>query len=148
MPELMTVHPDVVVLVPGFLGFSVLGRFPYFADRVPATLGALLRERWGRDVSIVPASTVPTGPLRDRVGHLANFLGRLRDLGAANFYLLGHSTGGVDAQLLMTRAPFWGGEWPADTARGRGRGEAVVAGRAPPHGAGPLHTPLAGFVAH
>jgi pimeloyl-ACP methyl ester carboxylesterase len=148
MPELMTVHPDVVVLVPGFLGFSVLGRFPYFADRVPATLGALLRERWGRDVSIVPASTVPTGPLRDRVGHLANFLGRLRDLGAANFYLLGHSTGGVDAQLLMTRAPFWGGEWPADTARARDRVKAVVTVSAPHYGTCLLDSSVAEFVAH
>lgn len=148
MSELVTVHPDVVVLVPGFLGFSVLGRFPYFADRVPAALGALLREEWGSDVSIVPASTVPAGKLRERVGTLAKFLGRLRDLGAANFYLVGHSTGGVDAQLLMTRRPFWGGDWPADAAKARDRVRAVVTISAPHYGTSLLDSSVAEFLAH
>jgi pimeloyl-ACP methyl ester carboxylesterase len=148
MPESMTVHPDVVVLVPGFLGFSVLGRFPYFADRVPATLGALCRKRWGRPVSVVPASTVPAGKLRDRVGILASFLGRLRTLGAERFYLVGHSTGGVDAQLLMTKAPLWGNHRPADVERARDWVEAVVTVSAPHYGTSLLDTSIAGFVAH
>jgi hypothetical protein len=60
MPEPVTVHPDVVVLVPGFLGFSVFGRFPYFADRVPATLTALCQETLGRPVSVSPPRTTIT----------------------------------------------------------------------------------------
>lgn len=100
-----------MVLVPGFLGFSVVGRFPYFADRVPATLGAFLREKLGRAVSIEPASTVPIGRIRDRMAALVVFLGRLQGMGAKRLRLVGHSTGGVDAQLLMTEVPFWGDRW-------------------------------------
>jgi len=148
MPEPMTVHPDVVVLVPGFLGFSVLGRFPYFADRVPATLAALCREKLGCPVSVVPASTVPTGKLRDRVGILARFLGHLRTLGAERFYLVGHSTGGVDAQLLMTGRPFRGERWSEDTERARDRVKAVVTISAPHYGTSLLDTSVAGFLTH
>ena len=36
--------PDVVVLVPGFLGFTRFGGFYYFADRLLAVLRGLLEE--------------------------------------------------------------------------------------------------------
>jgi len=142
------VHEDVVVLVPGFLGFSVFGRFPYFADRVPSTLAALLREKWARDVSVVPASTVPTGRLRDRIGEIVAFIGKLQALGAKRFHLVGHSTGGVDAQLLMTTAPFWGDDW-SDAARGaREAVQSVVTISAPHYGTCLLDSAVAEFVSH
>jgi pimeloyl-ACP methyl ester carboxylesterase len=148
MDEQIRLHDDVVVLVPGFLGFSVIGQFPYFADRVPATLAALLRERWGRDVSIVPASTVPTGGLRERITNLSEFLGKLRDYGAQRFYLLGHSTGGVDAQLFMTSSPFWDGSWPESVQELQGRVKKVVTISAPHYGTSLLDSAAAKFVAH
>jgi pimeloyl-ACP methyl ester carboxylesterase len=148
MADHVTVHEDVVVLVPGFLGFSVFGRFPYFADRVPATLAALLREKWGRDVSIVPASTVPTGPLRNRVETLSAFLGRLQTLGGKRFHLVGHSTGGVDAQLLMTTAPFWGGDWTDAVRAARDGVRSVVTVSAPHYGTCLLDSTVAEFVNH
>ena len=39
--------PDVVVLVPGFLGFTRFGGFYYFADRLIAVLRGLLEEPLG-----------------------------------------------------------------------------------------------------
>ncbi len=148
MPTPIEVHEDVVVLVPGFLGFSILGRFPYFADRIPATLATLLREKWARDVSVVPASTVPTGRLRVRVSALVAFLARLKTLGARRFYLVGHSTGGVDAQLLLTKAPFWGGEWSAEAVAVRELVHAAVTISAPHYGTSLLDSAAAEFLNH
>jgi pimeloyl-ACP methyl ester carboxylesterase len=148
MDEQVRVHDDVVVLVPGFLGFSVVGQFPYFADRVPATLAALLRERWGRDVSVVPASTVPVGALRDRIENLSDFLRRLRDAGGARFYLVGHSTGGVDAQLFMNTAPFWDSSWPEAVQELQRQVKKVVTISAPHYGTTLLDSAAAKFIAH
>jgi pimeloyl-ACP methyl ester carboxylesterase len=148
MDERASVHEDVVVMVPGFLGFSVVGQFPYFADRVPATLAALLRERWGREVSVVPASTVPCGALQQRIQSLSDFLGKLRGWGATRFYLVGHSTGGVDAQLFMTNAPFWGEAWPETTLGLQRQVKAVVTISAPHNGTSLLDSAAAKFIAH
>lgn len=150
MNDGIRMHEDVVVLVPGFLGFSILGQFPYFADSVPATLQALLRERWNRDVSVVSASTVPTGPLKARVRELLRFLGELGTRGAARFYLVGHSTGGVDAQLLMTsRGRLWAGEDRAELLDAvRSRVQSVVTISAPHYGTCLLDSLPAEFLAH
>jgi hypothetical protein len=142
------VHDEVVVLVPGFLGFSILGRFPYFADRIPGALAVLFKEKLGREVSVVPATTVPTGRLRDRVSTLASFLGELSKRGARRFRLVGHSTGGVDAQLLMTLRPFWGGDWPEDVEAVRKAVVSVTTISAPHFGTAILESPAARFLEH
>ncbi|HSY24311.1 MAG TPA: hypothetical protein VK841_19420 [Polyangiaceae bacterium] len=142
----LRVHEDVVVLVPGFLGFSIIGQFPYFADRVPGVLGALLREKWGREVSIVAATTVPTGPLQARILRLAAFLGRLAAAGARRLHLVGHSTGGVDAQLLMSVRPFWGGEWSGSVADARRAVVSVATISAPHFGTALLESSAARFL--
>ncbi len=146
--DAVRVHEDVVVLVPGFLGFSLIGHFPYFADRVPATLAGLLCERWGRDISLVPASTVPTGSLRARVQELGRFLARLESLGAKRLYLAGHSTGGVDAQLLGCTAPFWGGAWEPAVASARQKIQSVVTISAPHHGTCLVASRVVQFLSH
>jgi pimeloyl-ACP methyl ester carboxylesterase len=142
------VHEDVVVLVPGFLGFSILGRFPYFADRIPGALAALVREKLGHDVSVVPATTVPAGRLQDRVLKLARFLAELSERGARRFRLIGHSTGGVDAQLLMAVRPFWGGDWSAEVQDRRKAVLSVVTISAPHFGTAILESPAARFLEH
>jgi pimeloyl-ACP methyl ester carboxylesterase len=148
MGDSEALREDTVVLVPGFLGFSVFGRFPYFADRVPAALAATLRERWKRPVSVVPASTVPTGTLQARIEKLASLLLRLTTHGARRLYLVGHSTGGVDAELLMCKAPFWGGTWSTGEQAARDRVAAVVSISAPHHGTCLLDSPAAHFIDH
>src|SRR6266481_5802996 len=55
--------PDVVILVPGFLGFARFGGFYYFADRLVAVLRGLLEEPLGYPVPVVPVTTHPTAIL-------------------------------------------------------------------------------------
>src|SRR5205807_708514 len=56
--------PDVVVLVPGLLGFTRFGGFYYFADRLIAVLRGLLEEPLGYPVPVVPVTTLPTASRR------------------------------------------------------------------------------------
>ena len=74
--------PDVVVLVPGFLGFTRFGGFYYFADRLIAVLRGLLEEPLGYPVPVVPVTTLPTDRLADVSRILARPAGiELRGLG-------------------------------------------------------------------
>jgi pimeloyl-ACP methyl ester carboxylesterase len=95
--------PDLVLLVPGFLGFSRFGGFYYFAERVVAALRGLLEEALGYPVPVVPCTTLPTGRLVKRqvrlIETLKAFCGE-RLSGVERIHVVGHSTGGVDAQLL------------------------------------------------
>ena len=50
--------PDLVVLVPGFLGFARLGGFYSFADRLVAALRGFLEEPLGYAVPVVPCTTL------------------------------------------------------------------------------------------
>jgi pimeloyl-ACP methyl ester carboxylesterase len=69
-------------------------------------------------------------------------------LGGKRFHLVGHSTGGVDAQLLMTTAPFWGGEWSAESKAARAGVKTVVTISAPHYGTCLLDSRVAEFVNH
>src|SRR5712692_2560543 len=114
-PEVLFMQtPDVVVLVPGFLGFSRFGGFYYFADRLVAVLRGLLEEPLGYPVPVVPCTTLPTDSLQKRQEVLLQSLEDFcRELsGVERLHLIGHSTGGVDAQLLACTKSFdrhaWG----------------------------------------
>src|SRR2546427_12228416 len=91
--------PDVVVLVPGLLGFTRFGGFYYFADRLIAVLRGLLEEPLGYPVPVVPVTTLATDSLRHRQGSLLqNLPGICEQLsGVERVHLLGLSTGGGDA---------------------------------------------------
>ncbi len=130
--------PDVVLLVPGFLGFSRLGNFYYFAERVIAVLRGALEARVGYAVPVVPCSTLPTSPLRDRQNELLKEL-RALDGSAAigpveRFHLVGHSTGGVDAQLLTCTSRVDGTSWSRAEEDVRRRIRSVVTISAPHYG--------------
>ncbi len=101
---------DSVVLVPGFFGFGAFGKdtphpVSYFDHVVDAIVGArpVLRE-W-----IVVAEPPPTGSLSGRARSLhdtnatllADGVGGDRTRRPARVHLIGHSTGGLDARLLM-----------------------------------------------
>jgi len=115
--------PDVVVLVPGFLGFARLGGFYYFADRLIAVLRSLLEEALEHPVPVVPCTTLPTHGLGDRQRHLLGYLERLSGeklSGVERIHLVGHSTGGLDAQLSGLHEAGRG----ANMGQGGERGEA------------------------
>jgi pimeloyl-ACP methyl ester carboxylesterase len=126
---------DVVVLIPGFIGFNRIGRFYYFSERIAAALRAGLEARLGRPVAVVPACTRPIDSLQVRQEFLLEQLQQVCDglPGVERLHLVGHSTGGVDAQLLTCDRPIgdrsWGEHEPV-----RRRIASVVAIAAPHRG--------------
>lgn len=101
-------YDDVVVLIPGFFGFGRLGDFFYFADRVQATLRGALEARLGRAVPLLSIAAEPASSLASRQQTLLEQLRRVDLLleGPARYHLVGHSAGGVDADLLTMAQPL------------------------------------------
>ncbi len=133
--------PDVVVLVPGFLGFTRFGGFYYFADRLIAAIRGLLEEALPYPVPVVPCTTLPTDSLAKRQTHLLEYLrlvcgqaGKHALSGVERIHLVGHSTGGVDVQLLTCTEPLAGGRWTPSTDDVRRRIATVVTISAPHYG--------------
>lgn len=91
-----------IVLVPGFFGFTHLGQLPYFAHVEPLLLEAAAAAAQPVEISVV--STDPTASLPYRAARLAEHLRDLMEQGAERFHLVGHSTGGLDARLMVTPA--------------------------------------------
>src|SRR4051794_23828019 len=92
-----------IALVPGFLGFSHAGGITYFADRFIAGLSAAVRARTGRAVPVVPVDVPGIGSLKERQVALLKAL-QSYDANASGphaWHLVGHSTGGLDAALLL-----------------------------------------------
>ena len=92
---------DAAVLVPGFLGFDKIGTFSYFADRVVATLSGALTALEA-PMPIIPLSTLSIGSLAERQVFLLDALDKIE---ADHLHLIGHSTGGVDIELLTRAEP-------------------------------------------
>jgi triacylglycerol lipase len=100
---------DGVLLIPGFLGFAKFGRgdtrISYFDHVAHAIQGARPELKGWVDVSEPP----PTGSLKSRVQNLhdkildvfANGIGGEASRKPDRLHLVGHSTGGVDARLLV-----------------------------------------------
>src|SRR5436309_12333993 len=137
--------PDVVVLVPGLLGFTRFGGFYYFADRLIAVLRGLLEEPLGYPVPGVPGATLPTDSLRHRQGSLVqNLAGICEKLsGVEHGLLVGHSTGGVDAQLLACTKSFDGHAVDKKANAVRKKIRSVVTISAPHYGTGLADSRLA-----
>ena len=131
--------PDVVVLVPGFLGFARFGGFYYFADRVASVLRGHLEEALGYPVPVVPCTTLPTDPLSSRQRILLDSLRVLcteKLSGVARIHLVGHSTGGVDAQLLGSTTAIDGTPWSSTDEGIRKRIRSVMTISSPHYGTG------------
>ncbi|WP_437674522.1 esterase/lipase family protein [Sorangium sp. So ce131] len=140
---------DVVVLVPGFLGFGRVGEFYYFAERVISVIRGALEMRLGRPVPVVPCCTLPMGRLAHRQEFLLRWLTSLDAQfdGARRIHLVGHSAGGVDAELLTCAEAISndGGSW-GDAARVRGKIASVTAIASPFHGTYLATSEVARFV--
>jgi pimeloyl-ACP methyl ester carboxylesterase len=96
-----------VVLIPGFLGFNELGDFSYFARKVGQALADALAEAdEGRKIEVDAVETVPAGSLTERQEVLLKQLNQIvSDHPGARLHLVGHSTGGLDAELLTRTEP-------------------------------------------
>jgi hypothetical protein len=106
-------YENAVVLIPGFFGFGRLGSFYYFADRVSSCLRGAAEATFGSPTPVMGVATVPAGSLAERQQFL---LGRLARADAVlgrpkRYHLVGHSAGGVDAELLRAESPLGDKRW-------------------------------------
>lgn len=144
---------DIVFLVPGLLGFESFSGFGYFADRVVAAVRAALETRWERSVPVIAVPIPPTASLAERQAMLVKTLSdRVHAFehgqGQMRVHLVGHSTGGVDANLLTNDKPIGGGDWAELEPRARhlrARIRSVVSIASPHQGACIVRDPLARF---
>lgn len=123
-----------VFLVPGFFGFERLGGVHYFQhveERLRRFFGDL-----GEDVEVVTVATRPTASIRKRARILGDAVAASRPARFERIHVIGHSTGGLDARLLVTPGVHLAG----DADRMGARIETVVTLATPNHG-----TPIAGF---
>lgn len=100
--EVRVNQTDVVLLLPGFLGFGQLGELPYFDPRVLAILRTTLHQGLPeRRLAVHVCETLPTSSLEARQAALKATLEAAAALYVKpRFHLVGHSTGGVDARLM------------------------------------------------
>lgn len=107
---------QLVFLIPGFLGFDHFQDFAYFAERCALTLRATLAQHvrpGGPQVRVIAVPIPPTAGLASRQRALAKTLQRRAQalaqsegLEIQGIQLVGHSSGGVDAQLLTLERPL------------------------------------------
>jgi len=95
-----------VFLVPGFFGFTNLGDFAYFVH-VSELLEELLADA-GVDCVVHPLDTRPTSSILVRTRHLFDRVKAVYEPGD-ELHLIGHSTGGLDARLLVAEGLSIGG---------------------------------------
>lgn len=89
-----------VFMIPGFLGFVDLGRFEYFRG-VCERLRAAHRT-WGSSPTFVRVEIHPSASLRERATQLAQAMHEHAGQDRRPIHLVAHSTGGLDARLLLT----------------------------------------------
>ncbi len=143
---------DVVILIPGFLGFDRIGHFPYFANRVGAGLRGCLAGEVDLDIPVIPIKTCPTESLANRQIALLHTLQEIDyRLGAVErIHLVGHSTGGVDAYLLTGEKPLdVNSSWAVlDWHKTRQKIRTVITVASPHAGTCLALSPLARFFRH
>lgn len=89
-----------VYLVPGFFGFANFGELSYFAH-VRARLIAAFADR-NTTVAIQQTTSLPTASLPRRTAWLAKFIADTAGDDRGPIHIIGHSTGGIDARLLLS----------------------------------------------
>jgi pimeloyl-ACP methyl ester carboxylesterase len=99
------IQRHAIALIPGFFGFNRVGTYTYWADRFLAGVRASVQAALDppRDIPVVPVSVPTIGSLAERQRALIRELDRLDTAmgGPFAWHLVGHSTGGLDAALLL-----------------------------------------------
>jgi triacylglycerol lipase len=127
----MVVRSQHWVLVPGFFGFANLGRFEYFAHVERAISERTARLGWpGR---IVTVDQHPTASLLRRAARLAEVMAALVEEDDGDLHVIGHSTGGIDARLVLAPGARLPTQAPLERIVPRVR--TLVSVSAPHHGA-------------
>jgi hypothetical protein len=123
-----------VLLVPGFFGFANLGDFAYFGH--VRDLLAEVGPGMGIDGEVRALGTEPTASLPRRAALLCQGISDLIEESPGDVTVVGHSSGGLDARLLVS--PGVELPTPADVERSARAVRAVITVSTPHHG-----TPLA-----
>jgi triacylglycerol lipase len=134
MADRSTLHH--VYLIPGLFGFGKLAGLDYFEH-----LERALSERFERagkrlHMEVVPAPPTASIPLRASI--VAQLVARTSSKDNGPIHLVGHSTGGLDARMLV--APGINVPAAPEHLRWLDRVESVLSINAPHYG-----TPLAGY---
>ena len=138
-------HPvtDLVLLVPGFLGFEEIGGYTYFDEVLVDALRSSLSSRQASVddpgcFAVETLDTVPTGSLLQRqaalVAELCEILEYPSYFDVERVHLIGHSTGGLDARLLLAESRLDGRPWRGPEVSLRRRIRSVLGIAAPHHG--------------
>jgi triacylglycerol lipase len=133
--------PLHLVLVPGFFGFVNFGRLVYFAH----VREFLVREfeARGLDVQIHRARTHPVASLRQRARDLRDFIAALPE---GDVHVVGHSTGGLDARLMVCPQVDLGGSTSSESVEQAASRVLSVTSICTPHRGSPLSSYLAGMI--
>lgn len=89
-----------VFLVPGFFGFQTIAGLPYFSG-----VRELLRDRLaelGLAARVHALDTLPTASIENRARYLGERIAALVPNDRSPIHLVGHSTGGLDARVLLS----------------------------------------------
>jgi pimeloyl-ACP methyl ester carboxylesterase len=142
--------PDVVFLLPGFFGFGRFGTFFYFADRLSATIRGHLEALLPYGVPVIPLETGPADGLAYRQRHFLDAIDAILPSlgGVERIHLVGHSTGGLDAELLLRRDRVDRKPWTEKQLLIRRRIASVTTIAAPHYGTTLAVTDLARWIAH
>lgn len=95
-PRASTHH---VYLIPGLFGFGKLAGYDYF-EHLERALGTRF-EAAGAKLSCTVVSAPPTASIPYRASMLAQEVHRSQPARGAPIHLIGHSTGGLDARILL-----------------------------------------------
>jgi len=128
-----------IYLIPGFFGFANLGELVYFAhvkDYLTGRLSAL-----GVSGVVVSVPTIPTASIRKRSARLLEVISETSSPDDT-LHLIGHSTGGLDARLLVSQGSVLGDGLNAESVA---RSVRTVVTVATPHHGTPLATYFTSF---
>ena len=89
-----------VYLIPGLFGFDRLAGYEYFGHFQEELQRQFLAR--GEQVSIQVLATPPTSSIRYRARTMAKAVAQASHERDAHIHLVGHSTGGVDARLVLS----------------------------------------------
>lgn len=130
-----------IYLVPGFFGFANLGELVYFGHVRDFLVGELAQR--GIDGEVHTVLSHPTGSIRTRTSDLLSVIAQTAGEDDGPIYLLGHSTGGLDARLLVTPGVDLGeGALPVEPWAQRVRAVVTISS---PHRGTPLATFFSGL---
>lgn len=90
-----------IFLVPGFLGFQLLGDLDYFLDVEQVLKRHLTEKKIKAEVYPVDIK-VPAGSLRLRAAQLAKEAAAMHSAKAKSVHFVGHSTGGLDIRMMLS----------------------------------------------